>query len=282
DRELRGAAACAAIDQMILRYDGLDAEKHEIDLYALGESLQGFARVTGTAAHFALTHDYKRYFRSQSLRILAKEPEANCFRVDLVFEFIRQYQILSGSFGTVVAALVPWLYIRATRKKDQSGSDELAKIAVEAMAAQNTEVTSRLLGTIEKMSEDLRPAMRQSTSPIAVSCETIGILTPERKHFLGRSDKDALLLPDADDLSDLMEFTVLITELDLERGTCKARFVGEPEDRRVPCKISDPLLETTKNPYSSAMDAGEPIVVKAKALFQDAKIVKLYISDVVI
>ncbi|MGH9439418.1 MAG: hypothetical protein ACRD22_16385, partial [Terriglobia bacterium] len=83
-----------------LRYDGLDAEKHELDLYALGESMQGFARVTGTAAHFALTHEYKRYFRSQSLRVLAKEPEANCFRVDLVFEFIRQHQILSGSFGT--------------------------------------------------------------------------------------------------------------------------------------------------------------------------------------
>lgn len=268
--------------RITLRYDGLDAEKHELDLYALGESMQGFARVTGTAAHFALTHDYKRYFRSQSLRVLAKEPEANCFRVDLVFEFIRQHQILSGSFGTIVASLVPWLYIRATRKGDQGSSAELAKIAVEAMADQNKEVTSRLLGTIEKMAEELKPAMRQSTAPIAVSCETIGILTPEREHFLGKNEKEALLLPDANELSDLMEFTVLITELDLERGTCKARFVGEPEDRRIPCKISDPLLETTKNPYSSAMDAGDPVVVKAKALFQDARIVKLYISDVVI
>jgi hypothetical protein len=268
--------------RITLRYDGLDAEKHELDLYALGESMQGFARVTGTAAYFALTHDYKRYFRSQSLRVLAKEPEANCFRVDLVFEFIKQYQLFSGSFGTIVAALVPWLYIRATRKNDQGDSNELAKIAVEAMAEQNKEVTLRLLGTIEKMSEELKPAMRQSTSPIAVSCETIGILTPEREHFLGRNEKDALLLPDTNELSDLTEFTVLITELDLERGTCKARFVGEPEDRRIPCKISDPLLETAKNPYSSAMDAGDPVIVKAKALFQDAKIVKLYISDVVI
>ncbi|HET7931453.1 MAG TPA: hypothetical protein VFL63_08710, partial [Rhodanobacteraceae bacterium] len=46
--------------------------------------------------------------------------------------------------------------------------------------------------------------------------------------------------------------------------------------------ITDPLLETSKNPYSSAMDAGDPVVVKAKALFQDARVVKLYISDVVI
>lgn len=268
--------------RITLRYDGLDAERHELDLYSLGESMQGFARVTGTAAHFALTHDYKRYFRSQSLRVLAKEPEANCFRVDLVFEFIKQYQILSGSFGVIVASLVPWLYVRATRKDDEATGNELAKIAVEAMAAQNREVTSRLLDTIEQLADDLKPAMRQSTSPIAVSCDTIGILTPERDHFLGSKDKDALLVPDTDELSDLMEFTVLITELDLERGTCKARFVGEPEDRRIPCKINDPLLETTKNPYSSAMDAGDPVVVKAKALFQDAKIKKLYISDVVI
>lgn len=268
--------------RITLRYDGLDAEQHELDLYALGESMQGFARVTGTVAHFAIAHDYKRYFRSHSLRVLAKEPEANCYKVDLVFEFIKQHQMLSGSFGVVVAALLPWLYIRATRREEPSAGNDLARIAIEAMAEQNKEVTSRLLDAIEQMSVDLKPAMLQSTSPIATSCETIGILTPQGDHFLGRADKDALLLPSANDLSDLTEFTVLITELDLERDTCKARFAHDPEDRRISCEINDPLLKTPKNPYSSAMDAGDPIVVKAKALFQDFKIKKLYISDVVI
>lgn len=268
--------------RITLRYDGLDAEQHELDLYSLGESLQGFARVTGTVAHLALSQEYKRYFRSHSLRVLAKEPQANCYRVDLVFEFIRQHQILSGSFGTVVAALIPWLYIKATKKDKSSQADSLAKTAIEAMAAQNTEVIGRLLGVIEQMAVDLKPAMLQSAAPINISCNTIGVITPDRDHFLDQTDKEALLIPAANELSDLTDFTVLITELDLERKTCKARFAHDPDDRRIPCEINDPLLQTPKNPYSSAMDAGEPIAVKAKALFEDFKIKKLYISDVVI
>lgn len=268
--------------RITLRYDGLDAEQHELDLYALGESLQGFARVTGTVAHLALTHEYKRYFRSHSLRVLAKEPQANCYRVDLVFEFVRQHQILSGSFGTVVAALIPWLYIKAAKKDQDGEADSLARAAIDAMAAQNQEVIGRLLGVIEQMAVDLKPAMLQSAAPINVSCNTIGVITPDRDHFLGKADKEALLAPSANELSDLMDFTVLITELDLERKTCKARFAHEPDDRRISCEINDPLLQTPKNPYSSAMDAGDPIVVKAKALFEDFKIRKLYISDVVI
>lgn len=268
--------------RITLRYDGLDAEQHELDLYSLGESMQGFARVTGTVAHLALTQEYKRYFRSHSLRVLAKEPQANCYRVDLVFEFIKQHQILSGSFGVTIAALIPWLYIRATKADESGQRDHLARVAVEAMAQQNKEVTDRLLDTIEQMAADLKPAMLQSTSPIDMSCATIGILTPERDYFLGAKEKKALLLPSANELSDLTDFTVLITELDLERKTCKARFPHETDDRRIPCEINDPLLRTVKNPYSSAMDAGEPILVKAKALFQDFVIKRLYISDVVI
>ena len=38
---------------IVVRYDGLDAERHEIELGALGESLQGVSRIIGVAANFA-------------------------------------------------------------------------------------------------------------------------------------------------------------------------------------------------------------------------------------
>ncbi len=36
----------------LIRYDGLDAERHQIELLLLGESLEGVARILGVTGHF--------------------------------------------------------------------------------------------------------------------------------------------------------------------------------------------------------------------------------------
>lgn len=43
-----------------LRYEGRDADAHEIELHQLGESLQGFGRVIAVAAHFSQTGQYNK------------------------------------------------------------------------------------------------------------------------------------------------------------------------------------------------------------------------------
>jgi hypothetical protein len=92
-------------DGLIFRFDGIDAEQHKIELYALGESMQGLARIASVAAHFAITQRYSRYFVTHSVRLLAEEPKANCFTVAAFWEFVKQHQIISGSFGAVAAIL---------------------------------------------------------------------------------------------------------------------------------------------------------------------------------
>jgi hypothetical protein len=79
-----------------IRFDGLDAEDHEIDLFTLGESLQGLARIAGTVGHFAATQEYSRYFRSHELKVLAKEPRENC----------ESYRVLWRPFRLSQAAMV--------------------------------------------------------------------------------------------------------------------------------------------------------------------------------
>jgi len=46
------------IDTLSIRYEGNDANEHQIDLNALGESLQGLARILAVSAHFAQTGKY--------------------------------------------------------------------------------------------------------------------------------------------------------------------------------------------------------------------------------
>ncbi|WP_166213140.1 hypothetical protein [Cognatiluteimonas telluris] len=267
--------------KITIRFDGLDAEEHEIDLFTLGESLQGIARVAGTVGNLVATQEYSRYFRSHELKVLAKESRANCFSIDVVFEFIRQQQMLSGAFPAALTGLIAWLLHRAT-KKDTSAPDLSSQLleTLKELAGQNAAQTNRLLGIMERMVVDLRPSLRQAFAPVGVSCRTLTIIAPQRSDTYDETDKAALLLPLSDEITDLQDWVVLITELDLERGTCKARITTEPEDRRINAIITDPLLKQLNSPYTLAMAAGEPLPVRAKAHLQDGNIKRLYISDV--
>lgn len=267
--------------KLTIRFDGLDAEDHEIDLFAFGESMQGIARVAGTIGHLVATQEYSRYFRSHELKVLAKGPRENCFSIDIVFEFVKQHQILAGTFPAALTGLIAWLLHRAS-KKDNTAPD-LQKMLVDLvcdLAAHNANQENRLLGILESMAHDLRPSVRKAFAPIGITCRTLTVIAPQRTDIYDETDKAALFMSDGDELTELLDWVVLITELDLERGTCKARIINEPEDRRISAIVTDPLLKQVNNPYSLAMAAGEPLPVKAKALIQDGNIKKLYISDV--
>lgn len=267
--------------KITIRFDGLDAEEHELDLFTLGESMQGFARIAGTVGHLVATQEYSRYFRSHELKVLAKEPRQNCFSIEVVFEFIRQHQMLSGTFPAALTALVAWLLHRAT-KKDTPGVDLSSNLleTLRELAGQNAEQTARLHGIMERMVVDLRPSLKQTFAPVGISCRTLTIVTPQRTDTFNETDKAALLLPISDEITELQDWVVLITELDLERGTCKARLASDPDEKRINAVITDPLLKQFNNPYSLAMAAGEPLPVRAKAHIQDGTTKRLYISDV--
>ena len=84
--------------KITLRYDGIDSNEGEIELFALGESLKGMARIAATVGHFAVTEKYSRHFISHDVKVLAKPPKDNCFSVDLVFDFVnntKYYQVHS-------------------------------------------------------------------------------------------------------------------------------------------------------------------------------------------
>ena len=109
---------------------------------------------------------------------------------------------------------------------------------------------------MERMVVDLRPSLKQTFAPVGVSCRTLTIATPQRSDTFNETDKAALLLPINDEITELQDWAVLITELDLERGTCKARLASDPDEKRINAVITDPLLKQLNNPYSLAMAAG--------------------------
>lgn len=272
----------AEITRFTLRFDGLDAQSHQIDLYSLGVALQGCARIISTAGHFSVTQTYSKNFSSHSVKTYAQEVRANCFSVDMVLNWVAQNQLLSGSVGAIIAVLIPYIFNKNKAKSEEMKmlKDSLDK-AIQALGNRDQAVIDRLASTIEKMAEELRPAARQVVSPIGQSCKTISIIDTKTKQSLSvidETDREAIMALTENEVTGIQEFDVLISELDKVKATCKVNINNA--EQRTNAVISDPLFTCHDNPYLQAFAHGETVKITGKACIKDGEIVKLTIMDI--
>lgn len=141
---------------------------------------------------------------------------------------------------------------------------------------------ARLLDTIDRMTMGLLLAAKNAVCPIGRSCETIRFGDSEKK-YLTKLDIDdkAVINGEEPIVTSEEEFRVAITELDMVRATCKVSFLDAP-DTRYNARITDPQIELTNNPYSSALSKKILITVKAKQKIRPSGIREFIISDVVL
>ncbi|MGP2855151.1 DUF7946 domain-containing protein [Serratia bockelmannii] len=273
-----------------LRYDGLDAENHEIDLACLGESLKGFSKILATAGNFAVTQRYSKNVAGQDVKVYAKEARANCFTLDAVLNFVGQSQLFSGAVGSILGALIPYIFSRNSQKKEEMKllKDSLDK-AIEALGNKDRATIDGLLAVIDKMAGELRPSVRQAVSPIGNTCREIRVTTncghnPAR---IDEEDKAVIDRLNDDEVIGLREYKVFITEFDAQRTTAKVILLDDDSGRRVPAEINDPSVRKAGNPYITALNAylesqgagSACITVTAKASVKKGNISKLYIAD---
>lgn len=258
-----------------IRYDGGDAAHHQIELNVLGESLQGMARILAVTGNFAATGQYAKQYQAMDVKVLVNEPKANCYKLEAVIQFAQQQQLFSGLAAPLIAALVGWIFSRAAGNKQEM---KMLKDALDKVLAMQSENQERLHGTLEKMADALRPAVRQAIAPIGKSCTSMtvggGYVVDEAKAAAIRSAGDI-------DVGEERVWELTISELDREASSAKVRLVDD-DSKRVRAKITDPLGATVPSPYASALATGSLIRVKAKAVMKDGEIDCLYISDIIV
>ncbi len=274
-----------------LRYDGLDAEKHEIELASLGESLKGFSKILATAGTFALTQKYSKNVAGQEVKIYAKEPRANCFSLDTVMNFITQSQLFSGSAGAILGALIPYIFAKNAQKKEEMKylKDALEK-AIEALGNKDKGTIEGLISVIDKMAGELRPSVRQAVSPIGSTCNKISVTSGHgfKPAVINEKDKEIIDQLEDDEVLGLREYRVFLTEFDAHRMTAKVIIEGEDSDKRISAQISDPSVSKSDNPYlislskflSHGLDPIAAAKITAKASVRKGAISKLFIVDI--
>jgi len=268
---------------LIFRFDGLDAEDHKIELYALGESMQGLARIASVAAHFASSQKYTRYLPSHSFRLLAKEPKANCFTMAVVLEFLQQHQILSGSFSALISLIANWILVKNSNKQEKITEMQTALLqALKDYGVQRDQQLMNLIGILELMASEMKGASRLAVSPIGSTVTTLTVSSGDGSYqgTYDISDAEKIREKGLDELTGIELITIKISELDTERKTAKVYIEEIPESSRISVEISDPLLMQKNNPYAISLASKMNIRVKAKLKFTDGKLSRAYISDV--
>lgn len=269
-----------------IRYEGRDAASHKIDMTALGESLQGFGRIYAVIGHFASTGQYAKQMQALSVKTYAQESEPKCFSVGALLSFASSSGWFQGLLPAVITAVTAYVLHRCS-----GNSEEMRHLRelLEQQYGKDQKMMERMMDTIDRLADGLRPSVRKSVAPVGTTCEKIDLYANGKKHqTIDQAFKDAVLSGEDEDLIGERTYTITISEMDYDRHTCKVRFTGEEQD--VPCDedglpsrinaiITDPAMEMEANQYVKAFISRRPIEVKAKATLKDGDITRLYISD---
>lgn len=273
-------------DPIIIRYDGLDAEDHRIDLALLGRSLRGASRLLGVAGHIVSTGIYVSKVPAMSVRVLAAVPQANCVEIPVYVQSLLPLLPLLSDVGRdyakkAVVAIVRYIFVRNTGSPEEV---EMAMNVALAAVAANEAVSLKSLDValaVVRAGEDQRPAARDFASPVAQSVVT-AMIGDRREAFVVDAAAKGLIegSKTAVEIGPAQPFIVLVTELDIETGECKVKIQGVEVDR-VDGDIADPVVANPRSPYSTALDGQYWITVMAKPHIRDGRIEKLTISDTV-
>ena len=169
---------------LILKYDGLDAERHRLDALTGGESLAGFGHALTLISHYAATgqvrfrapysRDVRFYFtgsRDGSLewviQTVANHPEA----------------IALGLGANGLSALVAYVFNRAIGREPDTDLREIEKL------------DGARSGDLEALIEAVEPSVRRAHRVIGSSAAEITLFDPERpaaRAYFDRTSKDYL------------------------------------------------------------------------------------------
>lgn len=269
----------AAFEPVSIRYEGKIAASHEMDLWQLGESIQGFAKAIAVAANFAYTGSTAVHLDALKVQVIATPTEEHhCFEVMAVIRpLIESKEFWVGAMGAAATIFAPIItYILSSRKSEEM--KHLSDALKQSMAG-NQAITDRLVSTVEKLAEALNPSVRKALAPIGKSCNSIDLYEGGAKiHSMDATTKAAFANTGSKVADHTKVFLGVISEFDMTNGACKVLLDSAAE--RVTAKVVDPVYAQPNNPYVSSMAAQRQIKFLAKyELDADGNLVKLHIFD---
>ena len=277
-------------EPIILRYEGLDAAEHRIDLAQLGHSLQGAAQILGTAASIVETGEYAKRASAMPVRILAGVPQVGCWEVPAIIVTVLP-TIQNSIFAemgkklasTATTKIVSFVLSRYAPEPAKPSDTAMALETVQKAMAEVGQTSRHAIDAVVRMAEQQRPAVRQLVFPVGLSCDTLVVGSIANGAIpIDRTLRAAIDAPDETEVFPAQHHEIMISEMDRVNRSCKFAFRGEEDlDHRVTGEITDPIIQMPNDPYSAAFSAQRWITVMGKLQTKRGEAEKLFISDII-
>ena len=270
-----------ALESIVIRYDGLDATSHAIEIDALGDSLKGLGRIIGVAATFAITNKLVLHSDARPLRVVVGPPEPNCVTLHAALAWVDQSDFIAGTASALTASLVTYIVGRfAARKEEMKHLRALAEQALRQAGHRDDAIVTRLLDTVDKMADNLKPAVRKAVKPVGVTARTMtvrGANVGSSEVIVDKAMRDAIDADEPIEIGEEITLKVRFVEMNWDAKTC--RIVTESDtETRYSAEISDPVIQVPNNAYATAFAAQTMLEVRAKPTLRDGEVERWYIS----
>lgn len=273
-------------DPIVIRFDGSDASRHEIDLRQLSVALDGLSRIIAASSNLAITGELSTRRDTQKVRVVARTPRDGCYIIDAVVQYAHHHPMFRDYSIAVVSGLtvgiISFVFSKARgRSEEMKHLSEGLQLAIKELGAKDRPTIDRLLDTIDKMADELKPAARRAVAPIGESARTLSVSLGANGTGvkLDEADKAAIMSPAGLSVGEEKRYKVLISELDMFTGSCHVDVEGDEVVGRHPAKITDPECSLPNNIYVLSMAAQRPLAVWAKATIREGVIERLFISN---
>lgn len=278
-------------DRIVLRYEGLDADRGELELAHFAQSIHGASRLIGSAANIIVTGQFVKKVPALSVRIFAAAPpQAGSFEIPAVIMSIMPAgapvfpAIMEATKKLATKAVISIINYALTENGGRKVDSEMAfQLASESLREMGQ--TSRAaIDAIARVAESQRPAIRMFVSPIGETCSQARIGDTDKQNetvAVDQAMRAAIESPSPIEIGNETIYDVLITEIDVKNKSCKFSLRDDDDpDQRYNGEITDPILSTPNDPYSRALSEKRWILVKAKPQIAAGELERLYISDI--
>lgn len=274
-------------EPIILTYEGLETDQHIIDLGQLGQSIQGAARLLGSAGSLVQTGQYVKKAPALSVRVVAGVPRPGSYELSAIIMSVLPAaaprlpiigDIAKTSATRAVTGIVNYAIAKLGGRKSEA---QMALDLADKCLTEMGQTSRTAIEAIEKVALSQRPAVRLFVAPIGESCTTARVgETINGAIAVDKPTRDVIEAPEPIEIGTTAKYEILLSELDLKNKSCKFSLRDDDEpDHRTNGEINDPILLTPNNPYSAALDAQRWLAVIGKPQIKEGEIERLYISD---
>ena len=165
---------------IILRYEGLDTAREEIELAQLGTPLHGAAQILGSAAHVVVTGEYAK--TALAVRILAGIPRKGSWELPAVIMTgapiaMPIFPVIAdiGKKATTKAVTSVFSYVISKVGSSKKSDVQAAMTVVEKALIEIGQTSRHAIDAVERITANQRPAIKLFVSPIGETCDSIRV-----------------------------------------------------------------------------------------------------------